>query len=152
MSKEVPVFEGIVTNIADHGRNGMETSIQIEVRSTEIDVLGHVNNAKYLEYLEWGREDWYNRIGLPFDAFSEMGVGTVTVNININYRKEARLGEKLTIRTRPLRKGKSSFVLEQIIDNERGERVADAHVTSVTVDLKERKSVPLPPELGKWFV
>ena len=81
--------------------------------STEIDVLGHVNNAKYLEYLEWGREDWYNRIGLPFEAFSEMGVGTVTVNININYRKEARLGEKLTIRTRPLRKGKSSFVLEQ---------------------------------------
>ena len=71
----------------------METSIQIEVRSTEIDVLGHVNNAKYLEYLEWGREDWYNRIGLPFEAFSEMGVGTVTVNININYRKEARLGE-----------------------------------------------------------
>lgn len=129
----------------------METSIQIEVRSTEIDVLGHVNNAKYLEYLEWGREDWYNRIGLPFDAFSEMGVGTVTVNININYRKEARLGERLTIWTRPLRKGKSSFVLEQIIDNERGERVADAHVTSVTVDLEKRKSVPLPPELGKWF-
>jgi len=98
----------------------METSIQIEVRSTEIDVLGHVNNAKYLEYLEWGREDWYNRIDLPFDLFTEMGVGTVTVNININYRKEARLGEKLTIRTRPLRKGRSSFVLEQVIDNERG--------------------------------
>ncbi|MGI6125756.1 MAG: acyl-CoA thioesterase [Planifilum sp.] len=129
----------------------METSIQIEVRSTEIDVLGHVNNAKYLEYLEWGREDWYNRIDLPFDLFTEMGVGTVTVNININYRKEARLGEKLTIRTRPLRKGRSSFVLEQVIDNERGERVADAQVTSVTVDLKERKSVPLPQKLAKWF-
>jgi len=129
----------------------METSIQIEVRSTEIDVLGHVNNAKYLEYLEWGREDWYNRIDLPFDLFTEMGVGTVTVNININYRKEARLGEKLTIRTRPLRKGRSSFVLEQVIDNERGERVDDAQVTSVTVDLKERKSVPLPQKLAKWF-
>jgi thioesterase III len=75
----------------------------------------------------------------------------VTVNININYRKEARLGEKLTIRTRPLRKGRSSFVLEQVIDNERGERVADAQVTSVTVDLKERKSVPLPQKLAKWF-
>ncbi|MEW6622341.1 MAG: hypothetical protein AB1420_04280 [Bacillota bacterium] len=27
----------------------METSIEIVVRSTEVDFLGHVNNAKYLE-------------------------------------------------------------------------------------------------------
>ncbi|MBN2910611.1 acyl-CoA thioesterase [Polycladomyces sp. WAk] len=129
----------------------MEVSIQIEVRSTEIDVMGHVNNAKYLEYLEWGREEWYNRAQLPFDEFSRMGIGTVTVRIEINYRKEATLGEKLTITTRPVRRGRSSFVLEQVIDNEKGERVADAQVTSVTIDLKERKSVPLPDQLAAFF-
>jgi acyl-CoA thioester hydrolase/thioesterase-3 len=32
----------------------MKTSLNIIVRPTEIDVNGHVNNAKYLEYLEWG--------------------------------------------------------------------------------------------------
>jgi acyl-CoA thioesterase FadM len=31
----------------------METALTIIVRSTEIDINGHVNNAKYLEYLEW---------------------------------------------------------------------------------------------------
>ncbi|TGU69096.1 acyl-CoA thioesterase, partial [Mesorhizobium sp. M00.F.Ca.ET.186.01.1.1] len=25
------------------------------VQSTDIDVIGHVNNAKYLEYMEWAR-------------------------------------------------------------------------------------------------
>ena len=29
----------------------MKTSLDIVVRPTEIDVNGHVNNAKYLEYL-----------------------------------------------------------------------------------------------------
>jgi thioesterase-3 len=129
----------------------MRTTIQIEVRSTEIDVMGHVNNAKYLEYLEWAREEWYNQIGLHFEKFKEMNVGTVTVNININYRKEATLGEKLTISAEPLRRGRSSFVLKQEIHNERGELVADAEVTSVTIDLTKRKSVPLPAELAKHF-
>ncbi|TCS95949.1 acyl-CoA thioesterase [Hazenella coriacea] len=129
----------------------MKTSITIEVRPTEIDVMGHVNNAKYLEYMEWSREDWYNRSELPFDTFTEMGVGTVTVNININYRKEATLGQKLTVSTEPIRKGRSSFVLKHEIYNEQSERVADAEVTSVTIDLHKRKSVPLPEQLAQQF-
>lgn len=129
----------------------MKTSIQIEVRPTEIDVMGHVNNAKYLEYMEWSREDWYNKMQLPFDVFTKMGVGTVTVNININYRKEALLGQKLVISTEPVRKGTTSFVLKHEIHNEQGENVADAEVTSVTIDLKKRKSVPLPEPLAKAF-
>jgi thioesterase-3 len=131
--------------------NKMKTSIQIEVRPTEIDVMGHVNNAKYLEYMEWSREDWYNRAGLPFDVFTEMGVGTVTVNININYRKEAKLGQQLTISTEPVRKGRTSFVLKHEIFNEQNELVADAEVTCCTIDLKARKSVPLPKELAAHF-
>ena len=129
----------------------MKTSIQIEVRPTEIDVMGHVNNAKYLEYMEWSREDWYNKMDLPFDVFTKMGVGTVTVNININYRKEALLGQKLVISTEPVRKGRTSFVLKHEIHNEQGDKVADAEVTSVTIDLKKRKSVALPEPLAKAF-
>ena len=32
----------------------METAHEIVVRPTEVDVNGHVNNAKYVEYMEWG--------------------------------------------------------------------------------------------------
>ncbi|MEX2104928.1 MAG: acyl-CoA thioesterase, partial [Bacilli bacterium] len=85
----------------------MKTTITIEVRCTEIDVMGHVNNAKYLEYMEWSREEWYNNHNLSFDTFREMGVGTVTVNTNINYRKEVTQGEMLTISTVPLKTGRS---------------------------------------------
>ncbi|SFS77564.1 acyl-CoA thioesterase [Marininema halotolerans] len=129
----------------------MRTSITIEVRPTEIDVMGHVNNAKYLEYMEWSREDWYNKMKLPIDVFTEMNVGTVTVNININYRKEARQGELLTIYTESIRKGKSSYVLKHEIRNENRELVAEADVTSVTIDLKLRKSVEVPSALAKAF-
>lgn len=129
----------------------MKTEITIEVRCTEIDVMGHVNNAKYLEYMEWSREEWYNRNKLDFDTFKEMGLGTVTVNTNINYRKEAKQGDMLTISTAPMRRGRSSYVLKHEIYNQRGELVSDAEVTSVAIDLETRKSVPVPETLAMLF-
>lgn len=129
----------------------METKLEIIVRSTEIDVNGHVNNAKYLEYLEWGREEWYEQIGLPYDVFGGMGIQTVTVNININYRQECRQGDKLTVTCRPEQVGRTSYVLKQTIVNGQGHTCADALVTSVTMDSTTRKSREVPDALRKWF-
>ena len=89
----------------------METVLEIIVRPTEIDVNGHVNNAKFVEYLEWGREEWYERNGLPYDRLQAMGAATVMVNVNLNYRRECRQGDRLTIVTRPERLGRTSFTL-----------------------------------------
>jgi len=129
----------------------MEDILEIIVRSTEIDVNGHVNNAKYLEYLEWGRENWYENAGLPYERFLEMGIQTVTVNININYRKECRQNDRLSIHTKPEKIGRSSYVLLQEIYNQHGEKCADALVTSVTMDASTRKSREVPHELRTLF-
>lgn len=129
----------------------MEASLEIIVRSTEIDVNGHVNNAKYLEYLEWGREEWYEQANLPYNTFLELGIQTVTVNITINYRKECIQNDRLTITTRPERLGRTSYTLKQEIYNQRNELVADALVTSVTMDSNTRTSRPVPEELARLF-
>ncbi|HEY3363688.1 MAG TPA: acyl-CoA thioesterase [Symbiobacteriaceae bacterium] len=129
----------------------MEALLEIVVRSTEIDVNGHVNNAKYLEYFEWGREEWYETAGLHYDVFTQMGIQTVTVNININYRKECRQGDRLTIKTRPERMGRTSYVLKEEIFNQHGELCADALVTSVTMDITARKGVEAPEALRRLF-
>lgn len=129
----------------------METSLTIVVRPTEVDVNGHVNNAKYVEYLEWGREEWYERGGLPYDRLNEMGAITVTVNINLNFRRECRQGEDLTIVTRPSRAGRTSFTLAQEIRKADGAVAADGTVTLVTIDPATRKSRPLPDELAAAF-
>jgi YbgC/YbaW family acyl-CoA thioester hydrolase len=126
----------------------MTTSIEIVVRCTEIDVNGHVNNAKYVEYLEWGREDWYEQNGLPYDRLFALGAVTVTVNLDLNFRRECRQGESLTIRTQPERLGRTSFALRQEIRNRAGELIVDAVVTLVTIDPATRRSRPVPDELA----
>ncbi|RTE02358.1 acyl-CoA thioesterase [Paenibacillus whitsoniae] len=129
----------------------MKSSLPIVVRSTEIDVNGHVNNAKYLEYLEWGREEWYEQCGLDYETFGNMGIQTVTVNINVNYRRECKQGEALLVTCQPEKIGRSSYVLKQEVLDEHGEVRADALVTSVTMDRSTRKSREVPDALRKFF-
>ncbi|HEX8201430.1 MAG TPA: acyl-CoA thioesterase [Isosphaeraceae bacterium] len=129
----------------------MTTTLEIIVRPTEIDVNGHVNNAKYVEYLEWGREDWYERHGLPYERLLDLGAITVTVNLNLNFRRECRQGESLTIATRPDRLGRTSFTLAQEIRRRDGQRAADATVTLVTIDPATRTPRPVPEELARAF-
>lgn len=127
------------------------TKIDIVVRPTEIDVNGHVNNAKYVEYLEWGREDWYEKLDLPYERMLNLGAITVTVNLEVNYRRECRQGERLTVTTRPERLGRSSFVVRQEVHTAEGALAADARVTTVTIDPVTRKSRPVPAELASAF-
>jgi YbgC/YbaW family acyl-CoA thioester hydrolase len=123
--------------------------IEIEVRCTEIDVNGHVNNAKYIEYLEWAREAWYESLGLTHARLLAEGAITVTVNLNVNYRRETRQGERLTIETKPARLGNTSFVLTQTIHDGAGELVLDASVTTVTIDAETRRSRVVPETLAR---
>ena len=129
----------------------MEVVLEVVVRCTEIDVNGHVNNAKYVEYLEWGREEWYDRQGFPYDRLRSLGAVTVVVNLNLNFRQPCSQGDRLRIVTRPERRGRTSFALAQRIERADGTAVADAVVTLVTIDPETRCARPLPEEFARLF-
>ena len=126
-------------------------AVETVVRCTEIDVNGHLNNAKFVEYLEWGREEWYESHGFGYDHLEELRVITVVVNINLNYRQPCHQGDRLRIVTSPQRRGHSSFALAQRIERSDGTVVADGVVTIVTVDPDTRRAVPLPEEFAGLF-
>ncbi len=129
----------------------MEIILETVVRCTEIDVNGHVNNGKYVEYLEWGREEWYERHGFTWDRLREQGAITVVVNINLNLRQPCHQGDRLRIITWPDRRGRTSFVLGQRIEKEDGTVAADARITLVLVDPSTSRSRPLPEEFAALF-
>jgi thioesterase-3 len=125
--------------------------VETVVRCTEIDVNGHLNNAKFVEYLEWGREEWYECHGFGYDRLEELGAITVVVNVNLNYRQPCHQGDRLRIVTSPQRRGRTSFALAQRIERSDGTIVADGVVTIVTVDSDSRRAVPLPEEFAGLF-
>ena len=129
----------------------LEVVLETVVRCTEIDVNGHMNNAKYVEYLEWGREEWYDRQGFAYDRLKDLDAITVVVNVNLSFRQPCHQGDRLRIITRSQHRGRTSFSLTQRIQRVDGTVVADGVVTLVTVDPDTRLARPLPAEFARLF-
>jgi YbgC/YbaW family acyl-CoA thioester hydrolase len=139
----------IHTSQIAEARETREVVLEIVVRCTEIDVNGHVNNAKYVvEYLEWGREEWYDRHGVASDRLKNLGAITVVVNVNLNFRQLCHEGDQLRVVTWPRGRGRTSFALAQRIERADGAAAADGVVTLVTVDPDTSRAVPLPEEFA----
>ena len=129
----------------------MISQIDLRVQENEIDELGHVNNARFLEYFEHGRLDWYNRCDPALNNLTDNRLGTVVVNIDINYRRECFCGAQLSVVTKPYTRGRTSYVLHQEIYDHEGRCVSDAKVTSVVMDMNTRKTTSLPESLANQF-
>jgi YbgC/YbaW family acyl-CoA thioester hydrolase len=130
---------------------GIISTIKLRVAEDEIDELGHVNNARFLEYLERGRMDWYNRCDPSLNDFTGHSLGTVVVKIEINYRQECFSGAQLSVVTKAHSRGRTSYVLRQEIFNDEDGCVSDAMVTSVVMDMKARATTSLPESLVQQF-
>lgn len=119
----------------------------IKVRGYHMDVYQHVNNARYLEFLEEARWEGLERKA-GFQWMSEHNIAFIVVNINISYRRPAVLGDLLRIESSLQQLKNKSGVLSQVVTLEpEGEAVADALLTFVCIDLKAQKAVPLEGEL-----
>jgi YbgC/YbaW family acyl-CoA thioester hydrolase len=129
----------------------MVTKTEWIVSERDIDELGHVNNSVYVSYLEVGRSHWYSEAGISFKEMRRRNVGTVVVRLDIQYRKEATIGERLWIETWPVSMGNTSFIMEQKITNELGEIVTEATVTSVMFNRSNRKSMTVLEEIASRF-
>ncbi len=113
---------------------------QITVRGYHIDLYDHVNNGRYLEFLEEARWDMFEQ-SIDRKAWHKKGRGLSVVNININYRHPAQMGDRLEIQTRLVRIGNKSVTLHQTIILEGTENtVVDAAVTFVVINMQTGKA------------
>ncbi|MGD9423896.1 YbgC/FadM family acyl-CoA thioesterase [Pantoea sp. NSTU24] len=119
----------------------------IKVRGYHLDVYQHVNNARYLEFLEEARWQWLEEVE-AFHWLLEQKLAFVVVNININYRRPAVLGDVLAIESEITQlNGRSGIIAQRVLLAGQETVVADAALTFVCIDLRTQKAVALEGEL-----
>jgi acyl-CoA thioester hydrolase len=123
----------------------MEHQCSLTTRSYECDSYGHINNAVYLNYLEYARLEFVKALGIDYAQLRAGGVGLVVVRICIDYRRQVGPDQTLCVVTRPLAKQRVRVVFSQKVL--RGEElVAEAEVTWACVN-REGRPLRLPPQL-----
>ncbi len=121
---------------------------EITVRGYHLDLYRHVNNARYLEFLEEARWQFMDDSGLTHE-FDGSKLGLAVVNININYRRGAYVNEQLHIRSQFKKIGHRSAVMEQVVYLKDSDTVvADATITFVLIDIKTGKALTLDGDVA----
>jgi acyl-CoA thioester hydrolase len=129
------------------------STFTIDVRSYEIDVYDHVNNAVYVQWLEHARSKLLQDKGLNYvNIIDRWGVRFMTVRTEIDYRKALHLNDRVEIATSVEKIGNTSVTFRQTITCIGDDTVAaDARVVIVYTGSETGRPAPVPEEFKRLY-
>ena len=121
----------------------------VEVRYGDLDAQQHVNNARYLTYMEQARLEYLRHLGLwNGGSFAELGM--IVAEVQITYRAPIHYGQAVRVGVRVSRLGNKSMRWEYSIENAQdGSLFVTATSVQVAYDYTAGKSTPVPDEWRK---
>lgn len=127
---------------------GFRHRYAIAIRYGDMDTLGHVNNAKYLTYLEQARIIYVRELGIWSGAQDSAGI--IMARAVADYKLPITMDDgEATVWTRTSRIGTKSFDLTSLITVERQgitQVSCQAVITGVAMDYVANQSIRIPQD------
>ena len=116
----------------------------IEVRFSDLDSLGHVNNARYLTYMEQARIGYFQHLGLWWMR-PRPALGFILADAQITFRRPILLEHKIKVCVHIPRLGNKSFPMHyRLEDAETGDLFATGITVQVCYDYQTQRTIPIP--------
>jgi acyl-CoA thioester hydrolase len=119
--------------------------VPYQVTFRDVDFFGHVNNAVYFTFFEWGRTKyWLDLLGTTLPA----AIGFIVAHADCDFRRQLDFGQEIDICTKvgELRNRSLDFLCE-IRRSHGGEVAAIGKVVVVMFDWATQKAVPIGDSL-----
>lgn len=118
----------------------------IEIRYGDLDPQGHVNNAKYLTYMEQARIQYIRNLGL-WKSNSFLDVGIILAEVRVTYRIPIQYGTEIKVGVRVSRLGNKSMDMEYSLqDSATGQEMANGSSVLVAYDYRSQQTIPIPDD------
>jgi acyl-CoA thioester hydrolase len=124
----------------------LKFSIDLPVQFRDIDVMGHVNNATYLQYMETARVELARKLGQVREGFR---AGFIVASVRCEFKKPIRDERRITVSVWVSRIGVRSWDLDYSIRGPRRTEYAIGRTTQVAYDYKTRATVRISRKLKK---
>lgn len=125
---------------------------EITVRFSDVDIMGHVNNARYLSYFEQARLAYYKKLKALDLRKMAMGtaLGFIVAGIGVKFQAPAYIDEVLTVAIRIAGLRTKAFRMEYEVRNKKTRRlIATGYSVQVMYNYKRQRTFPIPPSLRK---
>jgi acyl-CoA thioester hydrolase len=118
----------------------------IQLRFKDGDIMGHVNNANHLTYIELARIRYFEEVvGVESNWSKQQGI--ILAHNSIDYKAPLFIHDKVFVYTRCSKLGRKSIELTWLIVREKSageEIIAQGHSVLVYYDYAVEKSIELP--------
>jgi len=118
----------------------------IQVRYGDLDPQWHVNNAKFLTYIEQARFAYLVELQL-WDGKSFMDLGLIIADVHVSYKAPIMLGQKVRVGVRVQKIGNKSLTYACQIEDETTHAVmAMAEIVGVSYNYHTHSPQPVPED------
>lgn len=118
--------------------------VDIQLRFSDTDRLGHVNNAKMATFAELGRLEYLGATGADLNAW-------ILARLVLDFRQQVHLGQKVQVASSVRRIGNTSITLEQKVLAD-GAVAADIESVIVRFDYASQRPVPVPEAVRRQLL
>jgi acyl-CoA thioester hydrolase len=118
----------------------------IEVRYGDLDPQGHLNNAKYLTYMEQARIKYIHHLDL-WDGDSFLNIGIILADFHITFRSAIQFKHQVQVGVRVTRLGNKSLDMSyRLVEAQTGEEFATGSTVLVAYDYRSSQTAPIPDD------
>ncbi len=130
----------------------MKDILEQKVYYSDTDSYGVVWHGAYLRWLEMGRVEFCENLGLNLIDLQNQDIVLPVTNLNIKYKSSAKLEDKILIETELTELKSYSVTFKQIIKSkETGKTYVEADVIVVAINNDGKLYRKLPEILSKKF-
>jgi acyl-CoA thioester hydrolase len=126
----------------------LKFSIDLPVQFRDIDVMGHVNNATYLQYMETARVELARSLGQVSEAFRP---GFIIASARVEFKEPIRDERRIAVSVWVSRIGDRSWDFDYSIHGPRRVEYAVGRTTQVAYDYKTRSAIQISGKLKRKF-
>ena len=125
-------------------------SIAVQIRFNDIDLMGHVYNAKYQEFFDLARLNYFKTVLGKLISWTHKGL--IIASVKVDYLQPTFLEDEIHVETSVSSLGEKSLEMTQAVyKNHNPEPVAICKSVMVCFDMKARVSEPIPEVWRKKF-
>lgn len=115
----------------------------MQLRYTDCDMQGHINNTVYFQYYNTAYVDYLRTVCPP----APKGTGIVAAHVEADFLEQVHIGDNVKVQTAVTHIGHKSFTLsQQLVDSDTGHVKCTGQTVMVSFDLERQESIPVPEE------
>lgn len=125
-------------------------SVPVQIRFNDIDLMGHVYNAKYQEFFDLARLNYFKTVLGELISWTHKGL--IIASVKVDYLQPTFLEDEIHVETSVSSLGEKSLEMTQAVyKNHNPEPAAICKSVMVCFDMKARVSEPIPEVWRKKF-